>query len=74
MAITAIPASSLHRIARRELETVAYGSGIDASHFFIQDDVRADTPVLFAVARRPRTPLSRAPDGQSDAKTMRVSP
>jgi ubiquinone/menaquinone biosynthesis C-methylase UbiE len=50
------------------------GSGIDASHFFIQDDVRADTPVLFAVARRPRAPLSRAPDGQSDAKTMRVSP
>ena len=30
------------------------GSGIDESHFFIQDEIRADTPVLFAVARRPR--------------------
>ena len=30
------------------------GSGIDASHFFLRDDVAPDTPVLFAVARRPR--------------------
>jgi ubiquinone/menaquinone biosynthesis C-methylase UbiE len=29
------------------------GSGIDASHFFLRDDIAADTPVLFAVARRP---------------------
>jgi SAM-dependent methyltransferase len=29
------------------------GSGIDESHFFLRDDVRRDTPVLFAVARRP---------------------
>jgi len=49
------------------------GSGIDASHFFIRDDVRADTPVLFAVARRPRTPVTQDPTAQSDATTMRVS-
>jgi SAM-dependent methyltransferase len=30
------------------------GSGLDASHFFMTDEVRPDTPVLFAVARRPR--------------------
>jgi len=48
-------------------------SGIDASHFFIRDDVRADTPVLFAVARRPRTPVTQDPTAQSDATTMRVS-
>ena len=30
------------------------GSGIDASHFSIRDDVQPDTPVLFAVARGPR--------------------
>jgi len=48
------------------------GSGIDASHFFIRDDVRADTPVLFAVARRPRAPVTQDPTGQSDATTMRV--
>jgi ubiquinone/menaquinone biosynthesis C-methylase UbiE len=30
------------------------GSGIDESHFFLRDDVTADTPVLFAVARKPR--------------------
>jgi SAM-dependent methyltransferase len=34
------------------------GSGIDASHFFIREDVQRDTPVLFAVARRPRRPAS----------------
>jgi hypothetical protein len=49
------------------------GSGIDASHFFIQDEVRPDTPVLFAVARRPRTPVAQDLDAASDAKTMRVS-
>ena len=31
------------------------GSGIDESHFFLREEVRTDTPVLFAVARRPRT-------------------
>ena len=30
------------------------GSGIDASHFSLRDDVQRDTPVLFAVARKPR--------------------
>jgi ubiquinone/menaquinone biosynthesis C-methylase UbiE len=30
------------------------GSGIDASHFSLREDVAPDTPVLFAVARRPR--------------------
>ncbi len=30
------------------------GSGIDASHFSIRDEVARDTPVLFAIARRPR--------------------
>ena len=32
------------------------GSGIDASHFHLRDDVQPDTPVLFAVARKPRVP------------------
>ena len=49
------------------------GSGIDASHFFIQDQVRADTPVLFAVARRPRKPRTQVVGAESDAKTMRES-
>jgi len=31
------------------------GSGLDQSHFFLRDDVAPDTPVLFAVARRPRS-------------------
>jgi SAM-dependent methyltransferase len=30
------------------------GSGIDESHFFLSEEVRRDTPVLFAVARKPR--------------------
>jgi SAM-dependent methyltransferase len=30
------------------------GSGIDQSHFSITNEVRRDTPVLFAVARKPR--------------------
>jgi SAM-dependent methyltransferase len=30
------------------------GSGLDDSHFFLTDDISRDTPVLFAVARRPR--------------------
>ncbi len=30
------------------------GSGIDESHFFMTEEVRRDTPVLFAVARKPR--------------------
>src|SRR5690348_10624091 len=34
------------------------GSGLDASHFFVTDDIRPDTPVLFAVARRPRARIT----------------
>ncbi len=30
------------------------GSGLDASHFFMSDVVGRETPVLFAIARRPR--------------------
>jgi SAM-dependent methyltransferase len=30
------------------------GSGIDESHFFVTDDITPSTPVLFAIARRPR--------------------
>jgi hypothetical protein len=30
------------------------GSGLDDSHFFISEDIVATTPVLFAIARRPR--------------------
>jgi ubiquinone/menaquinone biosynthesis C-methylase UbiE len=33
------------------------GSGIDSSHFDLRDDVQPDTPVLFAIARRPRIPV-----------------
>jgi SAM-dependent methyltransferase len=31
------------------------GSGIDESHFVLREEVHRDTPVLFAVARRPRS-------------------
>jgi SAM-dependent methyltransferase len=34
------------------------GSGLDASHFFVSDKVAETTPVLFAIARQPRAPLS----------------
>jgi SAM-dependent methyltransferase len=34
------------------------GSGIDASHFFLTEEIKSDTPVLFAVARRPRARVS----------------
>jgi SAM-dependent methyltransferase len=37
------------------------GSGIDSSHFFMQKEVHADTPVLFAVARGPRQPKTPKP-------------
>jgi len=37
-------------------DTSGIGSGIDSSHLFIRESVQADTPVLFAVARRPRVP------------------
>jgi len=37
-------------------ESSGIGSGIDSSHFFMSNAVHADTPVLFAVARRPRPP------------------
>jgi len=36
--------------------TGGIGSGIDESHLFVRESVHADTPVLFAVARRPRIP------------------
>jgi hypothetical protein len=44
-------------------DSTGIGSGIDSSHFFIQKEIRADTPVLFAVARRPRAPKTQ--DGRS---------
>lgn len=34
------------------------GSGIDASHLFMSPRITESTPVLFAVARRPRGPVS----------------
>jgi SAM-dependent methyltransferase len=34
------------------------GSGLDDSHFYVTDDVAPETPVLFAVARSPRRPVS----------------
>jgi SAM-dependent methyltransferase len=34
------------------------GSGLDASHFFVTDDITPATPVLFAIARRPRGRIS----------------
>jgi ubiquinone/menaquinone biosynthesis C-methylase UbiE len=42
------------------------GSGIDSSHFFMQDEIHADTPVLFAVARRPRVPKTQEPRAKSE--------
>jgi SAM-dependent methyltransferase len=35
-------------------ETSGVGSGLDASHFFVTNDITPTTPVLFAIARRPR--------------------
>ncbi|HET9729824.1 MAG TPA: hypothetical protein VFR41_10410, partial [Acidimicrobiia bacterium] len=40
------------------------GSGIDASHFFVTKEITAATPVLFAIARRPR----RAPETSTTAR------
>jgi ubiquinone/menaquinone biosynthesis C-methylase UbiE len=59
-----------YRLLKRD--STGIGSGIDASHFFMDNDVRPDTPVLFAVARRPRTGVSQDRDPESDAKTMRT--
>jgi SAM-dependent methyltransferase len=42
------------------------GSGIDSSHFFMQDEIHADTPVLFAVARRPRVAKTQEPRAKSE--------
>jgi len=39
------------------------GSGIDESHFFLSEAVRRDTPVLFAVARKPRRSASLRKSG-----------
>ncbi len=47
-------------------ESTGIGSGIDESHFFIQKEIRADTPVLFAVARRPRRPRTQEPGRKSE--------
>ena len=33
------------------------GSGIDASHFFVTEHITPQTPVLFAIAQRPRPPV-----------------
>jgi hypothetical protein len=35
------------------------GSGLDASHLYVTEDITPTTPVLFAVARRPRPTLAR---------------
>jgi SAM-dependent methyltransferase len=35
-------------------EKSGVGSGIDASHFFVTDEITPSTPVLFAIAQRPR--------------------
>ncbi len=35
------------------------GSGIDASHLSLQTSVTRETPVLFAIGRRPRRPVGR---------------
>ena len=37
-------------------ETTGVGSGIDASHLFVTNHIRPTTPVLFAIARGPRSP------------------
>ncbi len=41
------------------------GSGIDASHLFVTEDITPATPVLFAIASRPRRPV----DQDGDTKT-----
>jgi SAM-dependent methyltransferase len=38
-------------------ERSGVGSGIDASHLFITDKIMPTTPVLFAIASRPRMPV-----------------
>jgi SAM-dependent methyltransferase len=37
------------------------GSGIDASHLFVSERITPTTPVLFAIARRPRPAADRVP-------------
>ena len=39
-------------------ERSGVGSGLDASHFFVTDEILPTTPVLFATARRPRRGVS----------------
>jgi SAM-dependent methyltransferase len=39
-------------------ERSGVGSGLDASHFFVTREITPTTPVLFAVARRPRRPIN----------------
>jgi ubiquinone/menaquinone biosynthesis C-methylase UbiE len=41
-------------------ERSGVGSGIDASHLFISPDITRETPVLFAIGRKPRRPVTTA--------------
>jgi SAM-dependent methyltransferase len=38
-------------------KSTGIGSGLDASHFFITEQIDTTTPVLFAIARSPRAPV-----------------
>jgi len=38
-------------------DATGIGSGLDASHLFLTRTIEPTTPVLFAVARRPRPPV-----------------
>jgi SAM-dependent methyltransferase len=39
-------------------DATGIGSGLDASHLFLTRTIESTTPVLFAIARRPRPPVS----------------
>jgi SAM-dependent methyltransferase len=45
----------VYRVLGREATGI--GSGLDASHLFLTRTIETTTPVLFAVARRPRPPV-----------------
>jgi ubiquinone/menaquinone biosynthesis C-methylase UbiE len=47
-------------------ERSGVGSGIDASHFFVTEQVTPSTPVLFAIGRRPRRPVNQPTDPPAD--------
>jgi len=40
-------------------DNTGIGSGLDDSHFFVTDDIEPTTPVLLAIARKPRRFPSR---------------